>query len=128
MSSGRVSILGKVNDKLEMANQKMGDNDSAEEDSFCDCVRYFCFLIMFPVMCMCGRSLDDHNFWISNQFMYSVEEGTYGDMIDQSRLFTDLNEVEDIYIYFQQMAMPLLYVNYSYNSQTLTPEKRNFVH
>jgi len=126
MSAPRSSLIGKVSDKLDKANEHMDYKDQSD-DSFCDCVRYFFFLIMFTVMCMCGRTLDDHNFWISNQFMYSVEEGTYGDMIDQSRLFSDLNEVEDIYFYFQQMLMPLLYVNVTYNDRELTPEKRNFV-
>jgi len=114
------SLVGKMNKKMDDQNE---DND----DSFCDCVRYIFFIIMFTVMCMCGRTYNDHNFWISNQFMYSIEEGTYPDIIEQSRLFQDLNEVEDIYIYFQTMAMPLLYVDKSYNNRTLPDARKNFV-
>jgi len=95
-------------------NEKMDNqNEDPHGDSFCDCVRYIFLLIMFTVMCMCGRTFDDHNFWISNQFMDSITP--------------DLNTVEDIYTYFQDTSMPLLYVNYSYNHEELPTVKKNFV-
>jgi len=113
---------------LADAKTKLEDpNNKAEDGGVCECFRYFFFLIVFTVMCTSGRTLDAHNFWISNQFRYSLEEGTFADMIGQSRYFSELNEVEDIYLYLKQMAMPLLYVDYSYSGENLTLDEQNFV-
>lgn len=113
---------------LAKAKTKLEDPDSkAEDGGVGECVRYLFFLIVFTVMCTCGRTLDAHNFWVSNQFRYSLEEGTYADIIGQSRFFRELNEVQDIYLYFEQMVMPLIYVNYTYYEEPLASAEKNFV-
>jgi len=113
---------------LARAKEKLEDpNSKAEDGRACECFTYFFFLLVFTVMCVSGRTLNAHNFWISNQFRYSLEEGTYADAIGQSRFFHELNEVEDIYLYLNQMAMPLLYVNYSYSGEDLSRDEQNFV-
>jgi len=112
---------------LARAKRKLEDPNSKDEDGgVCECFRYFFFLIVFTLMCTNGRTLDAHNFWISNQFRYSLEEGTYADIIGQSRFFKELNEVQDIYLYLNQMAMPLLYVNKTYYGDSLTKAEKNF--
>lgn len=113
---------------LAKAKTKLEDPDSkAEDGGVCECFRYFFFLIVFTLMCTNGRTLDAHNFWISNQFRYSLEEGTYADIIGQSRFFKELNEVEDMYLYLTQMAMPLLFVNQTYYGEDLVDDEHNFV-
>jgi len=113
---------------LGRAKAKLEDPDSkAEDGGVCECFRYFFFLIIFTTMCTRGRTLDAHNYWVSNQFRYSLEEGTYGDVIAQSKFFRELNEVQDIYLYLDQIAMPLLYVKDSYTGGNLTLAEMNFV-
>jgi len=119
------SIVGKVNEKIGKANDKL-DYQDPSDDSFCDCVRYFFFLIMFTVMCMCGRTLDDHNYWISTQFHSSIQGGTYSNPIGQGNLFQDMSDIGDMYEFFEQIAMPLLYVNQAYNDGSLSSQEYNF--
>jgi len=113
---------------LAQTKSKLEDPESKDEDGgVCECVRYFFFLIIFTLMCTNGRTLDAHNFWISNQFRYSLEEGAYTDVNGQGRLFQELNEVEDIYEFLVQLAIPLLYVNNSYSGDVLSLPEQNFV-
>jgi len=120
-------MLSNWKDVLAKTKVKMEDPTSEDDDGgLCECFRYFFFLIMFTVMCTNGRTLDAHNFWISNQFRFSLEEGTYGDSMGQGRFFHELNEVEDIYDYIVQLPMPLLYVNHSYYGEALSLAERNF--
>jgi len=122
--SGSSSSSGR--DSVDI-NEASSNSEQEEEDNrFCECFTYFFFLIMFTVMCMRSRTLGSHNFWISNQFKYSIEEGTYADVLGQSRFFHELNEVEDIYLFLNQLAMPLLFVNYTFNKENLNSTKRNF--
>jgi len=119
------SIVGKVGERIDKANEKL-DYQDPSDDSFCDCVRYFFFLIMFTVMCMCGRTLDDHNYWIATQFHSSIQGGTYSNPIGQGNFFQDMTDIGDMYGFFEQIAMPLLYVNYSYNNERLSSTEYNF--
>lgn len=113
---------------LLRAKAKLEDpNSKAEDGGVCECFRYFFFLIVFTTMCTSGRTLNAHNYWISNQFRYSLEESTYADVISQSKLVRDLNEVQDIRLYLEQIVMPLLYVNVSHTGESLTPSEKNFV-
>jgi len=120
------NVIEKVNSKLEKADNKM-EHPVANDDPFCDCIRYFFFLVIFTVMCMCGRTLDEHNFWISNQFRSSFEIATFNDVIEQGQVFGAMSEVEDIYLFLTQVAMPLLFVNSSYNNEPLIETEKNFV-
>lgn len=113
---------------LLRAKAKLEDpNSKAEDGGVCECFRYFFFLIVFTTMCTSGRTLNAHNYWISNQFRYSLEESTYADVMSQSKLFQDLNEVQDIPLYLEQVVMGLLYVNASHTGETLTLAEKNFV-
>jgi len=113
---------------LLRAKAKLEDPDSkAEDGGVCECFRYFFFLIVFTLMCTSGRTLNAHNYWISNQFRYSLEESTYGDVISQSKLFRDLNEVQDIPLYLEQIVIPLLYVSSSHTGESFTEAEQNFV-
>jgi len=113
---------------LLRAKAKLEDPDSkAEDGGVCECFRYFFFLIVFTTMCTSGRTLNAHNYWISNQFRYSLEESTYADVMSQSKLFQDLNEVQDVRLYLEQLVMPLLYVNASHTGEILKEAEKNFV-
>jgi len=119
------SIVEKVGERIDKANEKL-DYQDPSDDSFCDCVRYFFFLIMFTVMCMSSRTLDDHNYWIATQFHSSIQGGTYSNPIGQGNLFQDMSDIGDMYEFFEQIAMPLLYVNYAYNNDSLSSTEYNF--
>jgi len=119
------SIVGKVSKSIDKANDKLDYQDESD-DSFCECVTYFFFLIMFTVMCMCSRTLDDHNYWIATQFHNSIQGGTYSNPIGQGNLFQDMSDIGDMYEFFEQIAMPLLYVDSTYNSESLSRTKYNF--
>merc|ERR1719184_349141 len=119
------SIAGRLSGRIDQANIKL-DYQDPSDDSFYDCVRYFFFLIIFTVMCMCGRTFGDHNYWIATQFHNSIQGGTYSNSIGQGNLFQDMTDIGDIYSFFDQIAMPLLYVDQSYNEEMLNSTKFNF--
>jgi len=123
-----MGYVEQVKGSLLRARAKLEDpNSKAEDGGVCECFRYFFFLIVFTTMCTSGRTLNAHNYWISHQFRYSLEESTYGDIMDQSKLFSELNEAQDILLYLEQIVMPLLYVNMSHTGESLTLAEKNFV-
>lgn len=121
-------MSSKVGTAMSAAKANMKTEGASEERILGDCARYTFFTICFTIMCMCGRTLDAHNFWISNQFITTIEGNPFNDIIEQGRVLSQCNIVEDVYLYLDQVLMPLLFVNSTYDGEDLSSTEKNFAH
>ena len=102
--NGNVDVDDNVNNNIVQDKHK-------NKTCVTECLVYFLLLITFIIVCVCGRTVGEYNYYVANGISKLLLNQDIADdtLITQGeKSFYDVSMINDVWLYYEQILIPVL--------------------
>jgi len=102
--NGNVDVDDNVNNNIVQDKHK-------NKTCVTECLVYFLLLITFIIVCVCGRTVGEYNYYVANGVSKLLLNQDIADdtLITQGeKSFYDISMINDVWLYYEQILIPVL--------------------
>ncbi len=102
--NGNVDVDDNVNNNIAQDKHK-------NKTCVTECLVYFLLLITFIIVCVCGRTVGEYNYYVANGVSKLLLNQDIADdtLITQGeKSFYDVSMINDVWLYYEQILIPVL--------------------
>lgn len=101
-----LDVNGNVDDNIVQ-----DEHTNTNKTCLTECFVYFLLLITFVIVCVCGRTVGEYNYYVANGVSKLLLNQDIADdtLITQGeKSFYDISMINDVWLYYEQILIPVL--------------------